>query len=72
MAFRARCDGSVAWPRSVAALAPGAFIGVSAEIVALVLLSGVSRVFVLLVAYETVVERTSRRRIRSDETATWS
>ena len=36
------------------------------------LLSAVSLVFALLVAYETVVERTFRRRIRSDETATWS
>ena len=47
-------------------------IGVSGEIVALSLLSGVSLVFALLVAYETVIERTSRRRIRSDGTATWS
>ena len=47
-------------------------IGVSGEIEALVLLSAVSLVFVLLVAYETVVERESRQRIRSDETATWS
>ena len=47
-------------------------IGVSGEIVALALLSGVSLVFALLVAYETVIERTSRRRIQSDETAAWS
>ena len=72
VALRARCGGSVAWPRIVAVLALGALIGVSAEIEALVLLSAVGLVFVLFVAYETVVERTSRRRIRSDETATWS
>ena len=72
VAFRARCGGTVAWPRNVAALSLGALIGVSGEIEALVLLSAVSLVFALLVAYETVIERTSRRRIRSDETATWS
>ena len=72
VAFRAICGGSVAWPRIVAALALGALIGVSGEIEALVLLSAASLVFALLVAYETVVERSSRRRIRSDETATWS
>ena len=72
VALRARCGRSVAWPRIVAVLTLGALIGVSGEINALVLLSAVSLVFVLLVAYETVVERTSRRRIRSDETATWS
>ncbi len=72
VALRARCGGSVAWPRIVAALALGALLGMSGEIVALVLLSAVSLVFALLVTYETVVERTSRRRIRSDETATWS
>ena len=67
VALRARCGRSVAWPRIVAVLTLGALIGVSGEIDALVLLSAVSLVFVLLVAYETVVERTSRRRIRSDE-----
>ena len=72
VALRARCGRSVAWPRIVAVLTLGALIGVSGEIDALVLLSAVSLVFVLLVAYETVVERTSRRQIRSDETATWS
>ena len=72
LAFRARCGGSVAWPRVVAALALGGLIGVSGEIEALVLLSAVALVFVLLVAYETVVERSSRHRIRSDESATWS
>ena len=70
--MRARYGRTVAWPRIVAALALGAVIGVSGEIEALVLLSAVSLVFVLLVFYETVVERESRRRIRSDETATWS
>ena len=72
VAFRARCGGSVGWPRIVAALALGALIGVSGEIEALVLLSAVSLVFMLLVVYESVVERKSRRRIRSDEAATWS
>ncbi len=72
VAFRARCGGSVAWPRIVAALALGALIGASGEIEALVLLSAVGVVFVLLVAYETVVERSHRHRIRSDETATWN
>jgi hypothetical protein len=38
----------------------------------LVLFYAVSLIFALLVAYETVVERESRQRIRSDETATWS
>ena len=64
VAFRARCGGSVAWPRIVAVMALGALIGVSGEIEALVLLSAVGLVFAFLVAYETVVERTSRRRIR--------
>ena len=64
--LRARCGGSLAWPRIVAVLALGALIGVSGEFVALALLSGVSLVFALLVAYETVIERASRRRIRSD------
>ena len=72
VALRARCGGSVAWPRIVAALALGTLIGVSGEIEALVLLSAVGLVFALLVVYETLVERTSRHRIRSDETATWS
>ena len=72
VAFRARCGGSVAWPRIVAAVTLGALIGVSGEIESLVLLSALGLVFALLVVYETVVERTSRRRIRSDETATWS
>ena len=72
VALRARCGGSVGWPRIVAVLALGALIGVSGETEALVLLSAVSLVFALLVAYETVVERESRQRIRSDETATWS
>ena len=71
LAMRAICGGSLAWPRISAVLALGALIGVSGEIEALVLLSAVSLVFALLGAYETVVERTSRRRIRSDETATW-
>ena len=70
--LRARCGGGVAWPRVLAALALGGLIGVSAEIDALVLLSAVGLVFVLVVAYETVIERDSRRRMRSDETATWS
>ena len=60
VAFRMRCGESVAWPRILAALALGALIGVSGEIEALVLLSAVSLVFALLVAYETVVERESR------------
>jgi len=38
----------------------------------LILLSAVSLVFALLVAYETLVERHYRHRIRSDETAMWS
>ena len=71
VALRARCGGSVAWPRILAALALGALIAVSWEIEALLLLSAVGLVFVLLVAYETVVERSQRHRIRSDETATW-
>ena len=71
-AFRMRCGGSVAWARVVAAVVLGAFIGVSGEIDALVLLSAASLVFALLVAYETVVERESRHRIQSNETATWS
>jgi hypothetical protein len=54
----------VGWPRIVAVLALGALIGVSGETEALVLLSTVSLVFALLVAYETVVERESRQRIR--------
>ncbi len=70
--MRARCDGSVAWPRIIAVLALGALIGVSGVIQALALLSAIGLVFTLLVAYESVVERTSRHRIRSDETATWS
>ena len=69
--LRARCGGAVAWPRIAAALALGALIGVSGEIEALLLVSAVSLVFALVVAYETVVERASRRRIRSDETAVW-
>ncbi len=72
VAFRMRCGGSVAWLRILAALALGALIGVSGEIRALVLLSAVSLVVALLVAYETVVERESRQRIRSDEKAGWS
>lgn len=60
--------------RWVGGLALGALIGVSrgggAE--ALVLFYAVSLIFALLVAYETVVERESLQRIRSDETATWS
>ena len=44
VAFRARCGGTVAWPRIVAALSLGALIGVSGEIEALVLLSAVSLV----------------------------
>ena len=72
VAFRARCGGSVAWPRLVAVVALGGLIGVSGEIEALTLLSAVSLVFGLLVAYETVVERSSRLRIRSSETATWA
>ena len=47
-------------------------IGVSPEIEALILLSAVAVVFALLVAYETLVERHHRHRIRSDETATWA
>ena len=70
--LRARCGGTLAWPRILAVLALGALIGVSSEIEALVLLSAVSLVFGLLVAYESVVGRESRQRIRSDETATWS
>ena len=70
--LRVRCGRSLAWPRIVAVLALGALIGVSGEIVALALLSGVSLVFALLVAYETVIKRTSRLRIQSDETAAWS
>ena len=69
--LRARYGGTVAWPRIVAALSLGALVGVSGEIEALFLLSAASLVIVLLVAYETVVERSSRQRIRSDETATW-
>ena len=72
MALRARCGGRVAWPRVVAVLALGALIGVSPEIEALILLSALAIVFALLVAYETLVERHHRHRIRSDETATWS
>ena len=72
VALRARCGRTVAWPRIVAALALGGLIGVSGEIDALVLLSAVSLVFVLLVAYESVVEGPHRHRIRSDESATWS
>ncbi len=72
MATRARCGGGVAWPRLVAMLALGALIGISPEIEALVLLSAVTVVFVLLIAYETLVERHHRHRIRSDETATWA
>ena len=71
VALRARCGGSVAWPRILAALVLGALIGVSGEIEALVLLSAVGLVFALLVAYETVGEGESRRRIRSDEKAGW-
>jgi hypothetical protein len=59
------------WSRVVAILALGALIGVSPEIEALVLLAGVSLMFALIIAYETVVERSHRDRIRSDETATW-
>ncbi len=59
VALRARCGRTVAWPRILAALVLGALIGVSGEIDALVLLSAVSLVFALLVAYETVVERES-------------
>ena len=72
LAFRARCGGFVAWPRVVAVVALGGLIGVSGEIEALTLLSAVGLVFALLVTYETVVERSSRHRIRSDETATWA
>ena len=61
------------WPRIVAVLALGALIGVSGEETeALVLFYAVSLVSALLVAYETVVERESRQRIRSAETASWS
>ena len=61
------------WPRIVAVLALGALIGVSGEEAeALVLFYAVSLVSALLVAYETVVERESRQRIRSAETASWS
>ena len=52
--LRVRCGRSLAWPRIVAVLALGALIGVSGEIEALALLSAVSLVFALLVAYETV------------------
>jgi len=63
----------VGWPRIVAVLALGALIGVSGEETeALVLFYAVSLVSALLVAYETVVERESRQRIRSAETASWS
>ena len=72
MTLRATCGGFVAWPRLVAILALGSLIGVSQEIEALILLSAVSLVFALLVAYETLVERHYRHRIRSDETAMWS
>ena len=72
VALQARCGGSVAWPRILAALVLGALTGVSGEIEALVLLSAVGLVFALLVAYETVGEGESRRRIRSDEKAGWS
>ncbi len=72
MVVRARCGGRVAWPRLVAVLALGALIGVSPQIEALILLSTVAGVFALLVAYETLVERHHRHRIRSDETATWA
>jgi low temperature requirement protein LtrA len=72
MTLRATCGGFVAWPRLVAILALWSLIGVSQEIEALILLSAVSLVFALLVAYETLVERHYRHRIRSDETAMWS
>ncbi len=72
VALRARSSRSVAWPRIVAALALGALIAASPEIEALVLLSAVSLVFALLVAYETLVERSHRHHIRSNETATWN
>ena len=71
MIVRARCGGSVAWPRLVAVLGLGGLIAVSPEIEALVLLSAVAVVFVLLVAYESLVERHHRHHVRSNESATW-
>ena len=69
--FRLRCGGSLAKPRVIAVLVLAAIYGVSGLFTALALLSAVSLVFALLIAYETVAERESRRHIRSHEEATW-
>ncbi len=69
--LRARCGGSVAWPRVVAGGALGVLIAVSGQMNALALLSLVAAVFAVLVVYERVVDRESRRLIRSTEQATW-
>ena len=70
--FRIRCGGSLAKARVLAVLALAALFSASGLITALALLSAVSLSFALLVAWETVAQRESRRLIRSDAEATWS
>ena len=70
--FRMRCGGSLAKARVLAVLALAALFSASGLITALALLSAVSLSFALLIAWETVAQRESRRLIRSDEEATWS
>jgi len=67
-----RCGGSLDWPRLVAIAVLGALIGVSGQMDAMVLLSGVSAVFAGLVAFETFFGRPFRRLIRVSEEASWT
>ena len=70
--FRLRCGGSLAMPRVIAVLALVALYAVSGQITALALLAAVSLTFAVLVAWETVAQGESRRRIRSDAETSWS
>jgi len=70
--FRLRCGGSLAIPRVIAFLTLAGIFAVSGQFTALAVLSAVATTFAVLVAYETVGERESRRHIRSHEDATWS
>jgi low temperature requirement protein LtrA len=70
--FRLRCGGSLAIPRVIAVLTLTGIFAVSEQFIALAVFSAVAICFAVLVAYETVGERESRRYIRSHEDATWS
>jgi low temperature requirement protein LtrA len=70
--FRARFGGSLDWPRLVAIGVLGALMGVSGQMDAIVLLSGVAAVFATLVVFETYFGRLFRRLVHTTEEASWT